>query len=79
MSMPRNVRFMTADQWRADCLSALGRRCLKTPNLDRLPVWRGAVPDYSQTACGRLLSLHDVPEGERRANCGMGYCDFRGV
>ncbi len=79
MSMPRNVRFITADQWRGDCLSALGRRCLKTPNLDRLPVWRGAVPDYSQTARGRLLSLHDVPEGQRRANCGMGYRDFRGV
>ncbi len=36
MSTPRNVLFITADQWRGDCLSALGHRCLKTPNLDRL-------------------------------------------
>ena len=31
-----NVLFITADQWRGDCLSALGHRCVKTPNLDRL-------------------------------------------
>lgn len=31
-----NVLFITADQWRGDCLSALGHPCLKTPNLDRL-------------------------------------------
>ena len=32
----RNVLFITADQWRGECLSALGHPCLKTPNLDRL-------------------------------------------
>jgi arylsulfatase A-like enzyme len=31
-----NVLFITADQWRGDCLSALGHPCLKTPNLDSL-------------------------------------------
>ena len=31
-----NVLFVTADQWRGDCLSALGHPCLKTPNLDSL-------------------------------------------
>ena len=31
-----NVLFITADQWRGECLSALGHPCLKTPNLDRL-------------------------------------------
>ena len=31
-----NVLFVTADQWRAECLSALGHPCLRTPNLDRL-------------------------------------------
>ncbi len=31
-----NVVFLTADQWRGDCLSALGHPCLKTANLDRL-------------------------------------------
>ncbi len=36
MSAPMNVLFITADQWRGDCLSALGHPCLKTPNLDRL-------------------------------------------
>lgn len=36
MSAPRNVLFITADQWRGDCLSAMGHPCLHTPNLDRL-------------------------------------------
>ena len=36
MTQPANVLFITADQWRADCLSRLGHPCLKTPNLDRL-------------------------------------------
>lgn len=31
-----NILFITADQWRGECLSALGHPDLKTPNLDRL-------------------------------------------
>ncbi|MBS36575.1 MAG: sulfatase [Thiotrichales bacterium] len=31
-----NVLLITADQWRGDCLSALGHDFAKTPNLDRL-------------------------------------------
>jgi arylsulfatase A-like enzyme len=31
-----NVLFITADQWRADCLGALDHPVLKTPNLDTL-------------------------------------------
>lgn len=34
--MARNVLFITADQWRGDCLGALGHPCLKTPHLDAL-------------------------------------------
>jgi len=41
-----NVLFITADQWRGDCLGALAHPCLKTPNLDRL------------TADGVLFSQH---------------------
>ena len=33
--MARNVLFITADQWRGDCLSALGH-LVQTPNLDAL-------------------------------------------
>jgi arylsulfatase A-like enzyme len=33
---PRKVLFISADQWRGDCLSALGHPCLSTPHLDRL-------------------------------------------
>ena len=36
MSTPMNVLFITADQWRGDCLSSMGHPCLETPNLDRL-------------------------------------------
>src|SRR5687767_1578092 len=31
-----NVLFICADQWRADCLSALGHPHVRTPNLDKL-------------------------------------------
>ena len=36
MSTPMNILFITADQWRGDCLSSVGHPCLQTPNLDRL-------------------------------------------
>ena len=32
----RNVLLITLDQWRGDCLSALGHPCVKTPNVDAL-------------------------------------------
>jgi arylsulfatase A-like enzyme len=31
-----NVLFITADQWRGDCLSCVGHPAVRTPNLDRL-------------------------------------------
>ncbi|MGY8827715.1 MAG: sulfatase-like hydrolase/transferase [Candidatus Latescibacterota bacterium] len=34
--MPRNVLFILADQFRADCLGSAGNHLVKTPNLDRL-------------------------------------------
>ncbi|HZT19109.1 MAG TPA: alkaline phosphatase family protein, partial [Dongiaceae bacterium] len=33
---PRKILFLSADQWRGECLSALGHPCVRTPNLDRL-------------------------------------------
>ncbi len=36
MSAPLNVLFITADQWRAECLSALGHPLVRTPHLDAL-------------------------------------------
>jgi arylsulfatase A-like enzyme len=36
MSKPLNVLFITADQWRAECLSALGHPMVRTPHLDAL-------------------------------------------
>jgi arylsulfatase A-like enzyme len=32
----RKVLFISADQWRGECLSALGHACVKTPHLDGL-------------------------------------------
>jgi arylsulfatase A-like enzyme len=32
----RKVLFITADQWRGECLSALGHPCVKTPHIDAL-------------------------------------------
>ena len=34
MGHRQNILFITADQWRGDCLSALGHKVVKTPNLD---------------------------------------------
>lgn len=34
--MPLNILFITADQWRAECLSALAHPIVRTPNLDAL-------------------------------------------
>jgi arylsulfatase A-like enzyme len=36
MPAPLNILFITADQWRGDCLSALGHPMVKTPHLDAL-------------------------------------------
>ena len=33
---PKNLLFITADQWRGECLSALNHPVVKTPNLDEL-------------------------------------------
>ena len=49
-----NVLFITADQWRGECLSALGHPIVKTPNLDALAA-EGTMfrRHYSQsTPCG---------------------------
>ena len=35
MPKSKNILFITADQWRGECLSSLGHR-VQTPNLDRL-------------------------------------------
>jgi arylsulfatase A-like enzyme len=36
MPAPLNVLFITADQWRGDCLSAAGHPMVRTPHLDAL-------------------------------------------
>jgi arylsulfatase A-like enzyme len=36
MGAPLDVIFITADQWRGECLSLLGHETVKTPHLDRL-------------------------------------------
>lgn len=36
MAKPLNILFVTADQWRAECLSALGHPTVRTPHLDAL-------------------------------------------
>jgi arylsulfatase A-like enzyme len=59
MSAPINVLLITADQWRGDCLSAMGHPCVQTPNLDRL------------AADGMLFRRHfaqATPSGPSRAS-----------
>jgi arylsulfatase A-like enzyme len=55
----RNVLFITVDQWRGDCLSALGHPVLQTPALDALASrgvlfanhWANAAPCGPSRAC----------------------------
>jgi arylsulfatase A-like enzyme len=55
----RNVLFITVDQWRGDCLSAVGHPVLRTPALDRLASrgtlfanhWANAAPCGPSRAC----------------------------
>jgi arylsulfatase A-like enzyme len=59
MAARGNVLFITLDQWRGDCLSALGHPVVRTPNLDRLAArgslfanhWAQAVPCGPSRAC----------------------------
>jgi arylsulfatase A-like enzyme len=59
MPAPRNVLFITLDQWRGDCLSALGHPVLETPALDALAArgvlfsnhWANAAPCGPSRAC----------------------------
>jgi arylsulfatase A-like enzyme len=63
MSPPLNVLFITADQWRGDCLSAVGHPMVKTPHLDAL------------TAEGVLFARHfanTAPCGPSRASLHTG-------
>ncbi len=61
VASPLNVLFITADQWRGDCLSALGHPMVRTPNLDALAA-DGVLFDrhYANAApCGpSRASLH---------------------
>jgi len=55
----RNVLFITLDQWRGDCLSALGHPVVETPTLDALARrgvlfanhWANAAPCGPSRAC----------------------------
>ena len=55
----RNVLFITLDQWRGDCLSALGHPVVETPALDALAArgvlfanhWANAAPCGPSRAC----------------------------
>ncbi len=59
MPPPRNVLFITLDQWRGDCLSALGHPVVETPTLDALASrgvlfanhWANAAPCGPSRAC----------------------------
>src|SRR6476619_2006259 len=60
-ALAMNVLFVTADQWRGDCLSCVGHPVVRTPNLDRLAA-DGVLftRHYAQaTPCGpSRASLH---------------------
>ncbi|XOV88190.1 MAG: alkaline phosphatase family protein [Pseudomonadota bacterium] len=60
--MARNILFITADQWRGECLSSLGHR-VSTPNLDQLA---------SEGVLFRRHYANAVPCGPSRASLHTG-------
>jgi hypothetical protein len=44
-----NILFVTFDQWRGDCLSAIGHPILRTPHLDALAAEGGWILRSSAT------------------------------
>ena len=54
-----NVLYITVDQWRGDCLSALGHPMVRTPNLDRLAVEGVLFANHfaNSTPCGPSRDL----------------------
>jgi len=87
MATPGNVLFITVDQWRGDCLSAVGHPVVRTPNLDRLAAsgalftnhWAQAAPCGPSRAClytGTYLSqnrsvLNGTPLDARLTNVAL--------
>src|SRR6266513_1674330 len=49
-----NVLLITNDQFRADCLGALGNRVIRTPNLDRLAA-EGALFEQYYVQCPQCV------------------------
>lgn len=61
--MPGNVLFVTADQWRGECLGALGHPTVRTPSLDALA---------AQGVCFRRHYANAAPCGPSRASIHTG-------
>ena len=82
-----NILFITADQWRGECLSSLGHPHVKTPNLDTLAAdgvsfkrhYAQATPCGPSRAClytGMYMQNHrsllnGTPLDARHANIAM--------
>ena len=54
MPAPLNVLFITADQWRGDCLSAVGHPMVRTPHLDAMAAQGTLFARHSANAAERL-------------------------
>jgi arylsulfatase A-like enzyme len=60
---PINLLFITADQWRGDCLSSMGHAVVQTPNLDQLA---------AESTLFRRHYANAVPCGPSRASLHTG-------
>ena len=56
-----NILFITADQWRGDCLSSGGHPCVQTPNLDRLAADGVELSGGGKTRRLTMRPLHELP------------------
>ncbi len=89
MTRRRNILLITADQWRGDCLSAVGHPVVRSPHLDALAAegvlferhFANAVPCGPSRACLHTgMYLHNHRSGtngtplDRRFTTGRWSC-----
>ena len=66
----RNILLITNDQFRGDCLGAMGNRLIRTPNLDRLAS-EGTLFEQYFVQCPQCVPSRSGPRGTIQKDRGL--------